>query len=321
MKYAGRHSQRTHTFCCSAVLRLGGAAAAAVLALLLCAGLFVHAARAEIDATLLELGSDWRRLPPIEGDERREFRINGARFWLHAHSVQEPLNSVLRRYEERCVEVNTEVFSALGSASDELVGRAAKLLASIATSSAEQSDRGYVACVDFADSTGRALLQRLSNLSHSDRMQSLGSLHYVYLERDTTRPEQETFVLSVGGRLDSLIRGLVHAVHGDVAGADLPSFPRPPGMQRILSAWEVNGPSGVFSYVSKTRSPAELESFYRELLPQRGWKPLERHRNESLRIGQIRMLSAEKSQRLVSVIAHSAADARTVLTILVSEPP
>lgn len=295
-------------------------AVASVTTLLLCIGLAAGRAQAEIEQTLLQFGSDLIRVPMPKDDGWREFHINGARFWLRAESVQEPFPTVFRRYQNRCAEANVRLFQALGAAVQGLVGRTAKLLGSIATSSVRRSGRGYVACVDFDGHGGELLLQRLGTLPVGDDLQSLGSLHYVYLERDTSGPQQDTLVLSLRAGVASSIDGFMSPGDGDAAGSDIPGFPRPEGMQRILSAWEIDGPSGVFSYVTKSHSPAQIEAFYRKTLPERGWRVLERHRNESLRIDQIRLLSVQKSQRLITVITHPAETAQTILTLLASEP-
>jgi hypothetical protein len=106
----------------------------------------------------------------------------------------------------------------------------------------------------------------------------------------------------------------------DAAGRDLVGLPRPPGSQRILSAWEARRPSGVLVYRVVGKSAAEIESFYRTELPRNGWSIIERNRSESIQIDGTHMLSAEKRNRLVTVLSRSGEASQTVLTILASEP-
>ncbi len=305
---------------CSVAARLAALTVIVVAVLAVAMGMFARDARAEIDEALLQIGSNLRQLERTELERLREARINGARFWLRTHSVQAPVAQVLRRYEEVCAESNSRVFRALGHAVDGLVSRAADILGAIATSSDQQADRGYVACVDFGTSDGDLLLDRLGGLSRSGDLSAIGSVRYVYVERDVSSPVEESFVLVIRASFESLIGRLVPLGDGDADGQDVPGFPRPRDAQRVLSAWEVNGPSGLFSYVTEAHSAADLESFYRNSLPKQGWRFVERHPGESVKLDQIRMLAAEKEGRLITVITHPAAKGTTVLTILVSEP-
>jgi hypothetical protein len=305
---------------CVVAVRLAGVSCIAAVAIVIAMGLLVRSADAEIDGALLRLGSDLKNLGESDSEALREVRLNGARLWLRTLHVEAPVARVLNRYEQTCVEANSRVFRALGAAVGGLVSRAADVLGLVATSSRHYVDRGYVACVDFASSDGDRLLDDLGSLSRGEQLNRLGALHYVYVERGVGSMEHGSFVLIVRANFDSLIRGLVPRGGGDAEGRDLPGFPRPRDTKRILSAWEVNGPSGLFSYVTDTQSVTDLESFYRSVLPKEGWKLIGRHPDESIQIDRIRMLAAEKERRLITVIMHPNGEAKTVLTILVSEP-
>jgi hypothetical protein len=69
-----------------------------------------------------------------------------------------------------------------------------------------------------------------------------------------------------------------------------------------------------------TKSAQEIETFYRTELPRNGWSIIERNPAESIRIDGTHMLSAEKGNRLVSVLSRPGEASQTVLTILASEP-
>ena len=78
--------------------------------------------------------------------------------------------------------------------------------------------------------------------------------------------------------------------------------------------------SGVLVYRVVGTSAKALESFYRTELPRRGWTIIERDPSESIQIDSIRMLSAEKDNRLVTVLSDPGEPSQTILTILASEP-
>jgi hypothetical protein len=279
-------------------------------------------ARAEIDEAMLRMGSELKTLAGSEREGLRELRINGARFWFRTGSVEAPVDSVLRRHQEACAVANARVFRALGGAIDRTIGRAAAALGELATSTHHDGDRGYVACADFEGSSNeQSLLEEIASSPLVGHLGVLGSLRYVYVERDTSGGQARSFVMVVRASLGSLIERLVPVEGRDAEGRDPAGFPRPPNARRALSAWELDAPSAIFSYITEAHSPAELETFYRTTLPQHGWKPLGRHPAQTVQLGQVRMLAAEKEDRLVTVIAHPASGRQTTLTILASEPP
>lgn len=322
MKSAGRHSDSGF----GTVMSVSGRSAAfvtfiaAIFAVV--AALVARAARAEIDETLLDLGSDLMRFPGSLHGQVRDVRVNGARVSLRAQYVEAPVAQVLSHYENACAESNARVFRALGEAVGGPVSRAAPALGALATSSGRRGNRGYVACADFGASADLdGVLHQLLGLAHGDDLNEIGNLRYAYVEGDDGSGHERSFVVAIWTSSSSLLRRLVPPEGRDAEGRDIRGLPRPRDMQRLLSAWEVDGPSGVFSYVTDAHSSAELESFYRAVLPSHGWRVLHRHPGESIEIDGLRMLSAEKEQHLITVVAHPAEQARTILTILASEAP
>jgi hypothetical protein len=87
-----------------------------------------------------------------------------------------------------------------------------------------------------------------------------------------------------------------------------------------LSAWEADSPSGFVVYRVPDESEADLVSFYRNELSASGWTIIERHPSESVAVDDVRMITAERGKRMVTVLAHSAETSATVLSILTSDP-
>jgi hypothetical protein len=108
--------------------------------------------------------------------------------------------------------------------------------------------------------------------------------------------------------------------HSDAAGRDLAGVPRPLKSQRLLSAWEVDQPSGLALYRVSATAPARLESFYRTELSQLGWQIIERNPGEAIEIDGVRMLSAERHGRVITILSRPDEQGEVLLTILASEP-
>lgn len=303
----------------AAVARIGGFVAFVVAAGAAIAGLFAQGARAEMDETFLRLGSDLTRLRGVTSEGTREVQLNGARISFSAHSVEMPLGKVLDHYEEICQATNAVMFDALGDLVHGPVVHAATALGAIATSSVRRADRGYVACADFGSSS-ETIVDRIFGLSLANEWGEVGRLRYVYAQRGRNRGHAKTFVFAMWTSSGAFLHRLVPSGARDAEGRDVPGIPRPRDTRRILSAWEVGGPSGIFTYVTKAHSAREIESFYRVFFDSQGWKILERHEAQETDVDHVRMISAERSQRLVTVLAHPDPRGRTIITILVSEP-
>jgi hypothetical protein len=132
--------------------------------------------------------------------------------------------------------------------------------------------------------------------------------------------DDKTFLLTMWADSAFNLYRMLPRAGADAAGRDLVGVPRPPGSQRVLSAWEEQQPSGVLVYRVAGRSAEAVESFYRAELPRNGWTIIERHPSESIQVDGTHMLSAEKDNRLVTVLSQPSEASQSVLTILASEP-
>ncbi len=278
--------------------------------------------RAELESALLDAGSALASFPGVASEPLREIRVNGARVLLRTYSVDAPLALLLDHYEAACRSRNYQMFRTLGHVVGGPVTPSARALATLATSSHRGADRGYVACADLgAGSHTEGLMNAVEQIASHGDLTGIGPLHYAYVERAEPDPTERSFVLVALATSDSLLGRMVpHAGH-DAQGRDAPGVPRPDRMQRLLSAWEVNGPSGVFTYVTDAHTPRDLESFYRHALREDAWTLLERHASESIEIDGIRLLSAERGAQLTTILAHRSEQGRTILTILTSGSP
>lgn len=276
------------------LIRLG------LFAALVCAAAGASVLRsAQADATeaLWDAGSQIMAFPGAPNESVRHLQLNGARLSFRTRTVDASVADVLDHYEAACETA-------------------------VATQTARSDDAGYVACLDVGDAPQglSELVKRLVSFSGTGDLRELGALRYVLARNVAGRSADTVFVLTMWTDSALNLYKMMPRDAVDAAGRDLVGVPRPPGSYRILSAWEERQPSGVLVYRVAAKSPGELESFYRATLPKSGWTLIERNHSESVRVDGTHMLSAEKGNRLVTVLCRRGEASETILTILASEP-
>lgn len=299
MKSAGsEEAQRSRTIpgspVLASILRLGLFLAVVCF---VAAALVLRSARADVKEAIWSVGSELMAFPGAPQEGVRHLRLNGLRVSFRTQTVNASLAEVLDHYETVC-----------GPA--------------IATQAARNDNAGYVACVAMSDDPPNlgTVANQLLTFSETGDLSKVGDPRYVLARRVSGTSEERTFLLTMWTESIFDLYSMLPRDGADAAGHDLVGMPRPPGSQRILSAWEERQPSGVLVYRVVGQSEAELLSFYRVRLPENGWTITERNPSKSIRIDGIHILSAEKGNRLVTVLSHPGEASRTVLTILVSEP-
>lgn len=277
-----------------------------VIAVLLGAFL-LREARAQLDGALLGLGSRVMAFPQAPTSEARTIQINGVEVHLRTEVVDAPLRRVLHHYRGVC--------SGAGSNS----ATYGSLVAALATRSGSTDHAGYVACATPGAGDLRTLVERLVRFSRTWNLVEVGPLRYAYATRSADRPDDQTFLLTMWADASLDLRAFLPIGEEDAKGHDLDGVPRPPRSQRILSATEASAPSGVYTYLVEAASTEEVTHRYRLALLERGWVILERNAGELVELNGIRVLSAQKDSRLLSVLAHEVDPARTTVSLLVSE--
>jgi hypothetical protein len=262
----------------------------------LAAALILRSARADATEALWALGAQIEGFPGARHEGVRQLQLNGVRVSFRTQTVKASLGDVLAHYEATC-----------GTA--------------IATQSARNDSAGYVACLDMGDPPPElgALVNGFLRFSETGDLSEVGDPRYILARRVASGSEEKTFLLTMWADSGFNLYSMAPHADADAAGRDFVGVPRPLGSQRILSAWEERQPSGVVVYRVLGKSAQELEAFYRTQLPRRGWTIIERHPSESVQVDGTRMLSAEKDNRLVTVLSHPGEASRAVLTILASE--
>ncbi|MBT8469947.1 MAG: hypothetical protein KJN97_14480, partial [Deltaproteobacteria bacterium] len=223
---------------------------------------------------------------------------------FRTQTIAAPLEEVLLHYGSLCTGPN------------------AGLAERLSTQSFRSKDAGHVACLDMGDAPRDlgSLADRFLRFSETGDLGALGAFRYVHARRVSGMAGNYTFLLTVWADSAFNVFRMLPTDGADAGGRAVVAVPRPRRSQRVLSAWEVGSPSGFVVYRVPDESAADLVSFYRSELSANGWTIIERHPSESIAIDDVRMISAELGQRMVTVLARSAEAAATVLSILISEP-
>lgn len=266
-------------------------------------GALLRRAGAQVDGTLLDLGSRLMAFPDHLTEEERSIELNGISLSIRAQVVRAPLSAVLGHYQDVC---------STGIDGSPMAG---SIFSALSTRSGISDEDGYVACIDLRGVGLDSLVERLSKFSNTWDLADLGPLRYAYARQSEG---SQTFVLTMWTDGSVNLRQLVPAEDGDAVGRDPAAVPRLSGTRRLLSAAEVGEPTGVFIYSAEEVPVDEAQAVYRRLLSAHGWTLIERHRGESLRIDDARVLHAGRGQRLVTVIAHPAEAGATIITLLTS---
>jgi len=292
----------------------------AVLGVFMC----LRAVHAEVEQLLWNTGpSLMEHSDGVVGISRR-LELNGATISFATQTVGASLASVLDHYESLCesrdAHLNEQLSKRLKQHSAAPKTRSS--LHAVTMTKARDADSGFVACLDLG-SDPRDLVDLADGFvrfAATGNLREAGVLRYVFARRAWSKSEPKTFLLTMSAESELNLYKMIPDGDSDAAGRDLPSVPRPRHSQRLLSAWEVDQPSGLVLYRVLATTPEQVESFYRTELTRLGWQIIERNPRESLEIDGIRMLSAAKHDRVISILSRPGEHEHELVTILASEP-
>ena len=279
---------------------------------------------ADVTEVLWGIGARAMEYPSARTEGIRQLQLNGIRVFFRTQTVNAPLANVLSHYEALCGARDAGLADQLSKVLDARGGFSStkSLFRGIATHTARDDNAGYVACLDMGATRNDlvALANRFLRFSQTGDLAEVGAPRYAFARRVESRLGDRTFLLTMWADSSIDLYQVLPRVGVDAAGHDLFGMPRPPDSQRILSASEAQRPNGVFVYRVFSKSAEALASFYRRELTRNGWTIIESNAAESVAVDRIHMLTAEKNNRLVTVLSHTGDASQTVLTILASEP-
>lgn len=260
---------------------------------------------AQLDRTFIRAGEGAQRILRARSIPARSLNLNGVRLSLHTGVVDEPLEEVLRRQARDCLPRGhmTSVDSVL--------------LASLSVRMGSSEDDGYVACVELGENADSlvAFTEAARRFAATWDVAELGGLRYVYARRADEAPTSRTMLFSLWSHGSVDLKRMLPGSRSDADGADPPGVPRLPGTQRVLSAYEVDEPSGVFVY--RTAASADVVArFFRTELRRAGWSLVSGRGGAPLEVEGVRLVAAVKGGDEVTVLCPSPSLGSKTLTLL-----
>ncbi len=292
----------------AALLRLLGFLAAIQVALL---ALAVRSGRAELNRTLMDLGAQLMRRAEGQGGARTLF-LNGIGLKMVSGSSRSGVSRVLDRFQAGCRQNGGRLAEQI----EALLRRGRPGLAQGApglpdgTLRHQTPEQGFVACLDLGsdDLSPQETLERVNRFLRSGDLSELGGLRYLMAEQSEKGASFVAFWTE--GKVDLL--GAL-STDRDAPGRDPAAVARPPGCVRVLSAWEQDRAPSLTIYRTASLDRAELERFYRRILPEQGWRLLDKPRATGPVTG--RALFAERQGRTLVITFDRADGADRYVTI------
>lgn len=267
-----------------------------------------------VEKGALEIGSGLAQLGDVVGPNYR-VSINGEVVNVSSAMTDEPLDTVLDRFEKECREHAGGLEEELGSLPQTLQSQlppAVRGPAGIGIVRTRDTDSGMVACLARDVDLGYGgTMEAIGRFAKSGDLADLGKLRYVMAERTASG---RTHV--VGAWTEGSFRiGHLFPASGDCPGSDLPDTFRPDGSRRLLTASVDGAPFGVRIYDAKG-TPDEVLSQYERGMVAAGWSPApvvdkELNHGRAFMRGAVDLL----------VSAQPSKDGASTIVSLVSMPP
>jgi len=275
---------------------------------------------AEVQEIMLGLGAEMMQMPDADTGRLRQMNFNGAPIQFRTARTDKPMAEVLDYFEGRCQERDgrlAEQFEELMEREPRLEGLDPAELDG--TMRFDTRQRGYVACLDMGEEQQdhEDIIGRVGEFVRTGDIADVGHMRYLYAQRVEN---DETFFVTVFSDHPVNIYEMF-PTEGDAPGQDPVDIARPPGARRLLSAWEEGKPYGMFVYTDGGgTSAADTEALYRsELMPGRGWAPVELRDGERVQVDGVFTSVWEKDERVVTLVFDESEQGETTTSVLTSD--
>ncbi|MBW2460470.1 MAG: hypothetical protein JRH11_02405 [Deltaproteobacteria bacterium] len=306
------------------LLSMARVAALVAAALAIVLSVWGYRARAQLTERLIDTGSAMLHYDgATRQDARRTLVFNGQRIHLSSGKSPHDLHQVLDFYEGHCLDHDGGLMHELDSFVADHPEVQLNTDAMDPILRTESGGRGVVACLYMEATDGtKGFMERYHRYAGSGDLSEIGDMRYIYAEEDKDEDGGTHFVAFwTDGPF--VLREMLPA-EGDAPGQDIRDVERPDGLRRFLSVHEAGAPQAMTVYVSEEDGPTEtdVEQFYRETLVRGGWRLLEGEAPTPaasltpLTQAAPRVLAAERSERMVTLIFSSSDEHRAVTTIL-----
>lgn len=243
-----------------------------------CAGLSIRAARAEVVDQSIVVGRQMVGLANSDNNDVTKIVMNGQTMFVASSLTDDTVPTVLSRYQEHCKEnlaQSTEVWRALAekaaAANTDAANQGAAMAETGGTLRGGNDDEGAVLCFVRSSTSKASLPDALKSLQETGELGALGQLRYVYAKKTQ---KGGAHVLAAWTLEKFNMNELLPQEGRDVAGMDFDGVPRPAESTRILSAYLDGTPYGANVYQSRV-SPEKTIAAYDDTLTKQGWFALD----------------------------------------------
>jgi hypothetical protein len=229
-----------------------------------------HRAKADVGEAALALGRDLVPLADVLG-RTTNVNLNGEHIFMGSVITEEPVKSVLDRFQANCAENPgpfNEILRRLNDVpAEKRTGELKDPQINGDAFRSETANEGTVLCITKGAKSGTTYETAMTAFGQTRDIGSLGKLRYAYARKTSTG---STAVLSAWTEDSFNVDKLAPADGSEPAGNDDGQVARPPSSKRTINAHLEGTPYGVRMYTT-TESEANVIAFYDADMAKKGW--------------------------------------------------
>lgn len=237
-----------------------------------CAGLTVRNARAEVGDRSIELGRQMFALANATHNDVTKVNLNGQTMFVGSAIAKDDVLGVLNRYEKHCrsnAAQSVDSWREIATGDAETQNSNGFFTSGLIRSGNDQE--GTVICFVRSEKSKASAKEAISTFTETGELGALGQLRYVYVKRT---PSGKAHVLTAWTMDKFSIKEIMPEEGKDVPGSDFSEVPRLPDSQRVLATQVEGTPFGVNVYRT-TMGQDQVVKFYDEQMIKRGWFALD----------------------------------------------
>ncbi len=229
-----------------------------------------HRAKADVGEAAIALGRDLVPLADVLG-RATNVNLNGEHIFMGSVITEEPVKSVLDRFQANCAENPgpfNEILKRLNDVpAEKRTGELKDPSINGDAFRSETANEGTVLCITKGAKSGSTYEKAMTAFGQTRDIGSLGKLRYAYARKTSTG---STAVLSAWTEDSFSIDKLLPPDGSEPAGNDDGQVARPPSSKRTINA-HIEGTSYGVRLYTTTESQANVVTFYDADMAKKGW--------------------------------------------------
>jgi len=285
---------------------------------LVCAGLSVRAARAEVQDQTLVVGRQMLTLSNAQNNEVHKVVLNGQTVFVSNALSNDDAPTVIGRYRKHCEDNAAQSADQWRQVADSLAKQAEPQKSSGQTNGIIQSgdgvDEGAIVCFVKSENSKSNLGEAIKSLSETGELGAFGQMRYVYVKKGKSG---RTHILAAWTLDKFNINEMMPKDGSDVPGEEFQDIPRPDDSLRTFAIRLEGTPFGVNVYESNG-DPNKIALAYDAMMVKKGWFALDLEgeaKRNSPRLANAVGRIYEKDGAMITVINRKEDDGKTTTGI------